>query len=159
MKILILVLVVLMSMCAVAQDVQLPDAPSTVAQETQLWSYAQDNLAAPVVKAPRFWSVGRWDAPKPLRTKRQTLASWQFWSGEVAMWGTTFANVEVTRNERQNPPIPKHGDLYVDAYVPMLALSGAHYLLDRYVSRGVGMLMVGFATGWHGYEAVKGYYP
>jgi hypothetical protein len=66
--------------------------------------------------------------------------------------------VNVTRNEKQNPAIPRHGELYIDAFVPAAALTGMHYVADRFICRGVGVLAIGFASAWRGYSAVKGYY-
>ena len=133
--------------------VELPDAPSSV---KTTWHYLSPEMPP---EHARFWTVGRWDAKKPLRSNKETLRSWTFWAGETANWGSTFALVNVTRNEKQNPPIPRHGELYVDAFVPALAISGIHYLSDRYICRGVGLLVIAFASSWRGYEAVKGYYP
>lgn len=132
---------------------QTPDAPSSTKTG---WHYLHPYV---VPEHARFWTVGRWDSPKPLRSNRETLRSWTFWAGETANWGSTLALVNVTRNEKQNPNIPTHRGLYVDAFVSTLAVSGAHYLSDRYICRGVGALAVAFASSYRGYESLKGFYP
>jgi hypothetical protein len=137
----------------------LPDAPSVTLPHSKAKSWHDLVTPQPVPAKARFWTVGRWDSGKPLRSNRETLHSWTFWAGETANWGSAFAVVQVTRNERQNPALPRHGEFYVDAFVPAAVISGGHYLADRYLCRGVGILAVAFASSWRGYEAVKGYYP
>lgn len=165
---------VLFSVCCFAQ---LPDAPSQVKinhcyqgmldlndqityREIDCSTVPQWKTITPdpVIHKPGFFTVRRPDEPK-LRTTKQVLLSPSFIIEETLMWGATFYNVEATRNQKQNPPIPRHSELYIDAYVPLIPISVFHFLARKYICQCVGDIPVVYTTAWHGYNAVKGYYP
>lgn len=110
-------------------------------------------------KAPGFFTVGRWDAPRPLRTARQTLTSKSFLLLELGMYGAALADVNVNRNHRQNPPTPAHGELYIDAFAPLPVITFLHYLSDRYICRAIGVGAVGYVIGRHLYAVGRNVYP
>lgn len=136
-----------------------PSAPEVAlapAQQTQ-WHYLGEAPFAS--KAPGFFTVGRWDAPRPLRTARQTLASKSFLLLELGMYGAALADVNVNRNHRQNPPTPAHGELYIDAFAPLPVITFLHYLSDRYICRAIGVGAVGYVIGRHLYAVGRNVYP
>lgn len=111
--------------------------------------------------APRragFFSVGRADAAAPLRTNREIFRSKSFWIEEVLMYGAIYGNIAVTRNERQNPPIPTHWGLYADAYALALPVSALHFVARKYLCQCVGDAAVAYVTAYRGYGMVKGFY-
>jgi hypothetical protein len=141
---------ILSSISVLSQD--LPDTPQPV-------SIKHRNLLKTIIAPPGYWTMGRWDAPKPLRTNREILRSKEFLLLELGNWGSTFALVQTTRNEKQLTPVPKHFELYLDAYVSTVAVTGFHFVLEKYICRCMAVPLVAGATTFRTYEAVKGYYP
>jgi hypothetical protein len=145
----------------------LPDSPSATQSTQSTQSAVQHRSgwhaiaagARKVIAPPGYWTMGRWDAPHPLRTNHEVLTSKEFLLLELGNWGSTFALVQTTRNEKQLTPVPKHFELYLDAYVSTVAVTGFHFILEKYVCRCVAVPLVAGATTFRTYEAVKGYYP
>lgn len=149
-------LLIATSHCQAIQE--LPDNP-TVQKEQLPHDPSKWRIVKPIVAPKGFWTVGRWDAAKPLRTNKEVLTSKSFILLELAMWGTTFASVQVNRNHRQDPPVPHHGELYIDAFVPAGVMSALHFVGDKYICRCVGVIAPAAYTARELYAADKGYYP
>lgn len=88
---------------------------------------------APQPSAARvnFWTI------HPNRTNRQTLTSPWFLAPEIAMWSTGIAAYK-----RRAIPWSK-----TDAFVPLAAMTGFHYLSDRWLARWIGMGESGAVIG------------
>lgn len=130
----------------------LPDAPSTSKAK---WHLLQPE---PVPEHVGFWTVGRWDSPKPLRSNKEVWKSKSFWLEELALYGSTFAEMDVARGGRQNPPVPRGRDLWVDAFAPIPVITFFHVLGRKYICQCIGDGAVMGATAWNLYAAGKQYY-
>jgi hypothetical protein len=107
-------------------------------------------------KGTTFWSMGKWDSPAPLRTNRETLRSPWFIVPEAAGWAACSIDARVNRN---SPNVPQGKELWLDACVPMMVSTPAHYLLDRFVSRPLGLIFPGYVITRHLRGAVTRVYP
>lgn len=116
------------------------------------------DLRTEAYKKPGFWTVGRYDAPAPLRTNRELWRSKSFWLEELGLYGSTYAEVAISRSGRQNPPVPRGWDLDFDAFAPLPVITAMHVLARKYICQCIGDGAVLGATAWNLYSAGKQYY-
>lgn len=143
--------------CAVYRDGTVRSVPIDCNQASPAWCAFDMRTPKP---DPGYWAFRRADQPY-LRTNRQTVHSKLFWLPVSAATLATTGDVLVQRRnrQRQSPPPPTSGELYIDAYVPLAVGVGLDYVADRFVGRSLGTLVMGYITGKHVYGAVSGRYP
>jgi hypothetical protein len=83
---------------------------------------------------------------RPIRSNSQTLKSRWFIIPHVLAVGLAIAEV---KRAKGYPP-----GSYVDALVPVGAISGIDYITDRFIWRPFSLVAVGYVIGHDGYGAV-----
>ena len=105
------VVLAMLVVVGVARSQEFPDNPQPQSQCRNVWINGRETTFDCNPTKAGFWTVGRWDSPKPLRTNREVFRSRSFWLEELALYGSTYAEVAIARSGRQNPPVPKGWDL------------------------------------------------
>lgn len=154
----IAITLILATTSLIAQSVTLPDAPSSTLPHSHRSSWHELTTSHPVPDHAGFWTVGRWDSPHPLRTNREVFRSRSFWLEELALYGSTYAEVAIARSGRQNPPIPRGWSLDFDAFAPLPAITFFHILGRKYLCQCIGDGAIAGATAWNFYAAGRQYY-
>jgi len=163
---------------AITAAAQIPDDPQPQKEICSAWGYdLNGNLASheipcssvpkmdwktvppPATRKVGFFTVHRASDP-PLRTSKQTLFSPAFYVPEALAWGVATADVKLNGCKQVGSSnAPCGGALYVDAFVPLGIISGAHYFFDRFVCRACSFPALGIVFERHIKGLATGVYP
>lgn len=118
-----------------------------------------NTVPSPAPKKVGFWTVHRASDP-PLRTSKQTIFSPTFYVPEALAWGVAAADVKMNGCKQVGTSTaPCGAELYVDAFVPLGIISGAHYFFDRFVCRACSFPALGIVFERHIKGLATGVYP